>query len=380
MGSVIARGCRHSGLSLKRMLENIFERTRSYTSFLMPSSFHRLGMLTGKSPEDVLDDHTVFPYSVAFMQPEQRERLRTKALSINVQADCLGSLTKSVSYGVPFRRVCPDCLEADCETYGEAFWHRSHLLPAVHTCVIHGTRLRETDVPLKRKANECSVSFPLEAIQKPVSTRAPSYVLGAITDASTATLHSKPNSALAWHKVYRCEALKRGYCVEGGDVASRALSLAVADFFGSDFLRDCGCEFTKGATGSWPSLMAREKPGVPFSPVKHLLMQTFFNLKTDAVSNVTSRYSRPGKKTDDYAALDDEAVKQLDLELRKVKLTGTRRTVQQLLRFVGVWEKFRHNRYKFAKTNELIQRFRTSDQSERQLGKRKRVYMKKTTP
>lgn len=374
MGSVIARGCRHSGLSLKRMLENIFERTRSYTSFLMPSSFHRLGMLTGKSPEDVLDGHTVFPYSVAFMQTEQRDRLRMKALSINIQKDCLGSLTKSVSFGVPFRRVCPDCLIADYETYGEAFWHRSHLLPAVHTCILHGTQLRETNFPLKRHANECNISFPSEAIQKSISRIAPRSILVAMTAASNASLHSKPNSASAWHKVYRCEAINRGYCVEGGNVASKTLSQAVAEFFGSEFLSDCGCEVTKGTTSSWPSLMARENPGVPFSPVKHLLMQTFFNLNTDALSNATVDYSRPGKKPDDCLELDDEVFRKLNLEMRKLKLTGSRRTVQQLLRLVGVWGKFRHNRDKFAKTNALIQSFRKSDQSERQLGKRKRVY------
>ena len=97
MGSVIARGCVHSGLPPKRMLENIFQSPRSYYSFLMPSCFHRLGLLTGKSPETILDEHTVFPYTVAFMQVDERERLRKKALELNVQTDCLGSLTKALT-------------------------------------------------------------------------------------------------------------------------------------------------------------------------------------------------------------------------------------------------------------------------------------------
>jgi TniQ len=376
MGSVIARGCVHSGLSLKRMLENIFQSSRSYYSFLMPSSFHRLGLLTGKAPEVILDEHTVFPYTVAFMPVEERERLRKKALDMNVQTDCLGSLTKSVTYGVPFRRVCPECIAEDIKTYGETYWHRAHLLPAVHVCTKHGTRLHETDVPLKRSTNRNPIVFPSEVDIKSASEIAPNYLLQSIAKVSVAALEITASAEADWKRVYRGKSLGKGYRIEGGAVASRVLSTDVSKFYGDGLLQDCGAQFKEGAVGSWPSLMAREGAGIPFAPVKHVLMQTFLDAETRQELKVTVSYSRPGKTADDCVALDLRAARVFQSELQKAKESGIRLTVKGLLRTIGIWEKFRHNREKFPKTSALLQVFKASDQSERQLGKRKRLYKK----
>jgi hypothetical protein len=376
MGSVIARGCIHSGLPPKRMLENIFQSSRNYYSFLMPSSFLRLGLLTGKAPETILDEHTVFPYTVAFMPVEERERLRKKALDLNVHTDCLGSLTKSVTYGVPFRRVCPDCIAEDLKTYGETYWHREHLLPAVHICIKHSTRLFETDVPLKRSTNRNSVTFPSEVGIKPANEIAPSFVLQSVAEVSIAALKSTIQVETDWQKVYRAKSLDKGYRIEGGSVASRVLSADVSRFYGDRFLNDCGAQFKEGAVGSWPSLMAREGSGVPFAPAKHVLMQTFLNAETQQELIVTLSYSRPGKPADDCIALDATATKDFQIEIQKAKRSGIRLTVQGLLRTIGIWEKFRHHREKFPKISALLEDFKASDQSERQLGKRKRLYKK----
>lgn len=358
------------------MLENIFQSPRSYYSFLMPSCFHRLGLLTGKSPETILDEHTVFPYTVAFMQVEERERLRKKALELNVQTDCLGSLTKSVTYGVSFRRVCPDCITDDLETYGETYWHREHLLPAVHICIKHSTRLCETDVPLKRSNNRNPVTFPSEVGIKPAYEIASSLVLQSLAEVSIAALKSTVQVDTDWQKLYRAKSLDKGYRIEGGAVASKVLSTDVSIFYGDKLLNDCGAQFKKGAVGSWPSLMVREGTGVPFAPAKHLLLQTFLNAETQQELNVAASYSRPGKTADDCVALDTRAAKDFQIEIHKAKRSGIRMTVQGLLRKVGIWKKFRHHREKFPKTSALLKQFKVSDQSERQLGKRKRLYKK----
>jgi len=159
-------------------------------------------------------------------------------------------------------------------------------------------------------------------------------------------------------------------------VASRVLSTDVSKFYGDGLLQDCGAQFKEGAVGSWPSLMAREGAGVPFAPVKHVLMQTFLDAETRQELKVTVSYSRPGKTADDCVALDLRAARVIQSELQKAKESGIRLTVKGLLRTIGIWEKFRHNREKFPKTSALLQVFKASDQSERQLGKRKRLYKK----
>ena len=105
-------------------------------------------------------------------------------------------------------------------------------------------------------------------------------------------------------------------------------------------------------------------------------MQSFLDSETQQELKLTVSYSRPGRTADDRVALDAKAANDFQSELRKAKRSAMRLTVQELLRTIGIWEKFRHNRGEFPKTNALLQAFKASDQSERQLGKRKRLYNK----
>jgi hypothetical protein len=149
IGSIIARGVWHSGLPLKSVLKSIFGATKSCNSFLMGNDFSVLTRATGLDAEELLLSHTVFPYATAFMPSAARSELKAKALSPNFGQDCLSSLTKNVSHGVPFRRLCPRCVEEELAAYGETYWHRQHMLPAALVCTAHNEKLAVTSLPLR---------------------------------------------------------------------------------------------------------------------------------------------------------------------------------------------------------------------------------------
>lgn len=44
-------------------------------------------------------------------------------------------------------RMCGDCITQDLETFGVAYWHRTHQLPGVAACLVHGKQLYEVRVP-----------------------------------------------------------------------------------------------------------------------------------------------------------------------------------------------------------------------------------------
>lgn len=44
-------------------------------------------------------------------------------------------------------RMCEDCIAQDLKTFGVAYWHRTHQLPGVAACLVHGQPLLETRVP-----------------------------------------------------------------------------------------------------------------------------------------------------------------------------------------------------------------------------------------
>lgn len=148
VGSVMARACVHTGLPMRRLLQSIFEKNRSTFSFLLGTEICQLALRAGVEPRRFLFEHTVFPYSVAFMAPKIQEHLVAKALAPRAGEDCLGSLTKNVSHGVTHLRVCRACIAEDVQQYGESYWHRQHLLPGVLVCLRHGEPLFETSIPL----------------------------------------------------------------------------------------------------------------------------------------------------------------------------------------------------------------------------------------
>lgn len=44
-------------------------------------------------------------------------------------------------------RICGDCIAQDLKTFGVAYWHRTHQLPGVAVCPVHGEQLHEVRIP-----------------------------------------------------------------------------------------------------------------------------------------------------------------------------------------------------------------------------------------
>ncbi len=370
IGSVIDRACHQTGMSRKRLIQCIFGSSRSNTSFLMSGDLVQLGILTGLDAMELLEQHTMLPYAIAFMPPDEQIRLRAKALKSIVGADCLGSLTKNISHGVPFRRICPDCINDERHRYGETYWHRAHLLPAVLICAIHGTRLRVSPIPLRGHTHTNSIELPDNVQTTACEGQHDVAVLNEVKLLSIQALCRKIYASGEWPLLYRNMVVSKGYELAAGTVAGRMFSLDLHRFLGESLLTSAGCNFPLQRLNPWPSLMVRENIRIPFATPKHILIQAFFKLANN--SDGEFGYPRPGRKIGDYRTSDEAACNHIKAVLESSKLSETRYTVQELLQGAGVWSAFKHDRSRFPRTYVLIQEFRSSDQSERQIGLRSR--------
>lgn len=372
IGSVIVRTCVRSGISRKRILTDIAGTQRSYNSFLVSTGLQRIGVLSGTDPDELLLKHTMFPYAVAVMPQAMRTMLRDKALRPTMGLDCLGSMTKNVSHGVHYRRICPMCVAYDLRTYGESYWHRSHLLPAVWTCNIHSVMLQETMVPLRGHVQSPTMLLPHELPSTIPEIHVPNIILEHLNRVSIDMLAGSTSNPATLASQYREKALSLGYKMVSGDVAGLVFANALWKHFSPSLLEGAGCEFKEGKRNTWPALMLRECIQEAFTTAKHVLMQTFLETATPTSLVHAAHYERPGKKLQDHRQLDLLAANQIAIILKTAFQTGRRFTVKELLSEIGAWEQFRHNRQRFPRTCALIEAFRTSDQSERQVGKRER--------
>ncbi|TAH11098.1 MAG: hypothetical protein EAZ11_10385 [Curvibacter sp.] len=368
IGSVIARGAWHTGLPVKALVRDVFGPQRSYYSLLLGTGFSRLERMTGTDAEELLLSHTVFPYATAYMQLEIREVLKAKALKSSSSEDCLSSITKNVSHGVPYRRVCSLCIQEDMKTYGESYWHRQHHLPGVLVCLRHEVKLHVTTLQVRGRTQVRDSVLPNLIEHVPVETSLPLSQLLAIAKLSVQVLSETFQSESDLRQRLRSKAMELGYKRKSGDVAGHALSIALQRFHGAALLSETGSRLCQRAP--WPTLMLQPNILVPFATPKYVLMQAFLEQSPSAAVTVESAYKKPGKLGTDFKRLDTRLSKRLQTAVQKAQQKNLRLTVKELLSGSGSWQIFRHKRKLLPKSAEFIVAFRKSEQSERQIGVR----------
>jgi hypothetical protein len=340
----------------------------------MGTGFAKLSLAAGLDAEELMLSHTVFPYATAFMPEVVKQQLRTKALNPKLGEDCLSSLTKNVSHGVPYRRLCPRCVKDELATYGETYWHRQHMLPGALICIQHGERLAACDLQLRGDTQSRRVLLPHNVRQERIQVTLGAPTLLHLAQASSLALNTVcPSEDLLTQ--YRAQALQLGYVIASGQVASMALSEQLQNFYGAGFLNESGCAVVGMP---WPSLMLRPRTLVPFATPKHVLLKSFLELDNGPVAAVEIGYTKPGKKTVDFKRLDTSLLIRLKELADLAKADDRRMTVKDLLIEAGSWSPFKHHREKLPKSREFVLKFRDSDQSERQMGGR--PYWRKRLP
>lgn len=97
-----------------------------------------------KNVEQLIDVATLYPYFRPFLPQERHEK--SMALLHSGGGKALKVLMGTVANGFgagPALRYCISCQRTSLDTYGVLFWHRTHNLPGVNCCPVHGIDLKE---------------------------------------------------------------------------------------------------------------------------------------------------------------------------------------------------------------------------------------------
>lgn len=361
IGSLVTRAFRHLGVARKRYLRDVLFRSNGTMSFLLPAGLQRIAEL-GRIPlEQLVHEHTVFPYVTAFMSNAQAHSMHADVLSLSDVR--VMTLARSARNGTAPLRYCSDCAGHDLAVYGETYWHRTHLLPAVYVCPIHRTRLISVDA--FNFWEDVSIVQPRG---RRLAMETGSDIEVAIAVASAATLGRNWGHRDDWPLQYRARALSKGYGIPSGDVAGQQLDSDLFVFYGEPLLRRLSFVEGTEAVFSWPRLMLRPAPGVPFAPLRHILLSVF--LEACAARKTKADYKLPGPKTADFDLMDAQLARIVRIAWDEAARRGDRMTVQGLFLKTGFWSRFRHHRDNLPLTKSVIQQFRVSEQSERQVGRR----------
>lgn len=372
IGSVLARGTVHTGLPPKVLNRLILGRPNGQVSFFLPSGLPEIARMTRVDSEELALRHTILPYVTAFMSPRQALAMRSKVLGPPTdEPGSLASLIKSVTQGTRLFRVCELCIRDDVSRFGEGYWHRSHFLPGVYSCSVHGSPLRDADEVATARPGAANRLADIVSLRTSAPSGLPGRaLLSELAGLSLATLADGWRHREDWFEIYRDQATEKGYRLSGGTVAGGQLTLDLVRQYGQHFLAMLGCHQSGRTTAAWPSLMVRPATSVPFSPVKHSLISGYLASCTEETKVLS--YAPPGKKPADATLRDEACARALQMAWATAASNGSRLTVRAVLDAEGAWTAFRHDRTVFPKTVALMQEFKRSDQAERQLGRRAR--------
>ncbi len=331
-------------------------------SFTMPIALERVSARLGMPAPELLDQHTLFPYVVAYTTPQRYLKLRAAVLTPNVDLHRLSGILHPIR-GCPRRRqFCPECLREDIKRFGEGYWHRIHLLPGVDFCAHHEIPLSRTTIAFQRTAGDCSLAVPQELPHNQVDSVLPALIRAAVARKSALAL-MRPYEPTNWLRRYREGALNLGYRLSGSGLSGSAIAQDLTNFFGSSCLEQFGCEVDQRKRCPWPALLVRPDSPTAHSAVKHVLMGTFLEYAPSVHHLRMMDYAPKGKKPRNYGVLDDEAHRRIRTFLDATQGTGQRHTVKHLLAHSGFGAAYRKHRDWFPKTRRLIYMFRLSSQA-----------------
>jgi hypothetical protein len=279
IGSLFAYACIELGLTPGTLLRQLVGVSHSYNDFLSSSLMLKFERRTGLDAEELLWGHTIFPYAVAFLSQAEVLQCRDKALDPRWRGlDRLGWLIKSVAQGLPFRRMCAQCIADDLGQHGRSYWHRAHQLPGVYRCDVHDTVLLSSGIGVRHKTRRIPVEMPEGVPGRQMVLRLPTVVLDVVQHRALAALGRRTGYREDWQTSYRARAFEKGYGMRCGDLANAQLATDLFHFFTEPYLNEVGCGFGSYRANPWPELMVMERLAVPVAPAKHVLLDAYLEL------------------------------------------------------------------------------------------------------
>lgn len=207
--SAFARYFDKSGYGIYRAAaEDIFENGLVKPDILFVSRL-RNGLVDilkkQKSWEQIITEHTMYPYYGRFLTQERRKRAFQSLVNMDGLHRRALQMPNAGDADRQLLRYCPLCCQHDRKKYGEMYWHRQHQMYGVTVCPVHGCQLNSSAVSLSGKASpgffsaeinveECQPQSCNNLIEKKLATYIGELFCQDIVDAETPVfryLHEK---------------------------------------------------------------------------------------------------------------------------------------------------------------------------------------------
>jgi hypothetical protein len=360
LSSSLVRTCRHSCLPVCTVMRVLTNGRKWLPGFYQAGHLEELAQAFSMSPIDLLWRHTMFPYSTAFWSGSSFINALSSARAVGKAATGLGATTQCVSDHVRDRRFCARCAREDEKCWGESYWHRSHNLPGVLRCTVHGQVLRATNI--RTAGPGCwSYALPAEVESTPaLKNKACRFDLELARLSLAALQRQLPDDTTALGRPadwYRHALQERRLVSAHSQVSTLKLQAWARETIGGNVAR-LGLS-AKEVDLSWLALMVRPRVGVPFSPLKHLVFEALLSTAKATDAHVLDHVP-VGARRGPPLELDRRFVRAAAEVVSRYERMGMTIRVCDALAEAGAWQRFRHSRSHFPRLQRFVKKMRRS--------------------
>lgn len=274
--------------SQKQTINDLFGQRLVCATSDLPSHLKQLSLRLDErySVEQLIRDHTLFPYFTYFMTQDRCSKVYTAMEEgssqgeVHVNLGLPASNIKAPSY----LRFCPKCIDTEIEL-SEPYWHRSHQLPGVFLCPIHMIPLKTSNVAYSTQDHKFSF-VPLSKLineQHQVVQFEKNWLnhLEFIASQSSELL----NSVLPFTNsisIYRGFLEERGYLTLGGSIRFDHMIFDFRNFYSDRLLEYLQCVVSPSGSDTWLHKIVRNKDEITH-PLRHLLLIRFLGKTVDSL-------------------------------------------------------------------------------------------------
>jgi hypothetical protein len=250
---------------------------------------NRLSILANHIPgvmnmndDALIDRHTLWPYFAAFQSVERRAASR-REMKVDGHPYLRLGLMARRCLRTEWLKFCPLCLVSDRRSYREAYWHRTHQIPAIRSCHLHNVQLCISSVRTHCARNRhryvCADSLP--------DCASSGIQLADEVDASlssdAAWLLANPNVSLRrdlLYAMYVATLVSRGYANFKGAIRVRKLRVDFTQYFSTARLDTIMCSVLdkNDPRECWLERLLRNPVDGHYT-LHHLLLIRFLNMK-----------------------------------------------------------------------------------------------------
>lgn len=366
VSSIWTRWCRAAHLPITRLTQAVLQRKHA-PGFFQAGHLEQLAEIFGMPLTTVVQNHTVFPYAVAFYRPEPHSQAVRTVGRNGVDAIGLGAVTQTVSDAVFWRRFCPDCAKVDARKYGLSYWHRIHNLPGVVVCRVHQRPLQSTMLPARGRRTWSGI-LPHEVRE---SSPAAPRVTRTLLDVANWSAHILQRDYMqrieSSPQQYRARLLESGALSACRDVCSeklvgwaqRELRHELAWLLSNERDRNL----------SWLPLMFRPRVGTEMAAIKHVIATKLVELASKLPAGSLD-YVPSGMSARSVTEEDRVAAQHLRELAASRSQAGLKLGVQEALEHIGIWSQYRHDRTRYTDLDKAVRELRRSSTAARRARRR----------